>query len=612
MKRLFFNKYTAILDTYHIVVYVLGINCACSVRLGYTEIVFFLATAFKKTEWIIMEQQKKAFSIKAKLIFIGLLFFVSLLAMELFSTYSDTQVNKATTLMDLRQSQIDRLKELKVTLVEFTLAAMDSIIDKDSGTIAPDLKEEMADASKFIQKALPPLEDLADTQEEKRLTRKVVELYPDFEKAIMVDLPSIISSRADQSAFAEMDDLIDGLGVEIDKNLMAIIDSVQEENIEASEAMHDQMGNNSTTRRIFIAVMLIALGIILYVVSRGILNPVVSASRMVQDVAEGEGDLTKRLTVGGDEVGELSNWFNVFVEKLHDMIGQIQSNLSTLDTASDSLATVSGNLSTGSDDASNRSNAVAAAAEQMSANMNAVAAASEEAATNINMVASATEEMSATVNEIAGNTSKARQVSEQAVLKTESASQRMDELGGAAQEISKVTETITEISEQTNLLALNATIEAARAGEAGKGFAVVANEIKELARQTSGATLEIRQKIDAIQSSTTLTVKEMSEINIVINDVNDIVNTIATAVEEQSASTSEISTNIAQAAQGIAEVNENVSQSSTVSGEISQEISGVSRVADTIKEDSSKVSNQANELLVLAGQLSGIVNRFKL
>jgi len=118
----------------------------------------------------------------------------------------------------------------------------------------------------------------------------------------------------------------------------------------------------------------------------------------------------------------------------------------------------------------------------------------------------AAEEMSATVTEIAGNTSKARQVTEEAVAKTGSASQRMDELGVAAQQISKVTETITEISEQTNLLALNATIEAARAGDTGKGFAVVPNEIKELTKQTAEATLEIRERIGAIQSSTEMTV----------------------------------------------------------------------------------------------------------
>ncbi len=353
--------------------------------------------------------------------------------------------------------------------------------------------------------------------------------------------------------------------------------------------------------------------VFLLLVSRSIVGPLNQAVFGLKDIAEGEGDLTMRLDVKTkDEVGELANWFNAFVEKLHGVISDVGSNIRTLNDSAGDLSGLSETMTDGSEDASSRATTVAAAAEQMSANMNAVAAASEQAATNVNMVASAAEEMSATVNEIAGNTAKARQVTEQAVAKTTSASERMNALGHAANEINKVTEAITEISEQTNLLALNATIEAARAGEAGKGFAVVANEIKELAKQTSGATLEIRQKIEAIQTSTNLTVGEMSEIEVVINDVNDIVSTIATAVEEQSASTAEIATNVSQAAQGIAEVNENVSQSSTVSQEISEEISQVSQITAQISGDSSKVNRQSNELLALSKQLGEIVNQFKL
>lgn len=365
---------------------------------------------------------------------------------------------------------------------------------------------------------------------------------------------------------------------------------------------------------VFVSVVAMAIfAVIIFFLSNSIVNPIKSIGVGLEDIAQGEGDLTSRLQIGRqDEIGELAHWFNVFVGKLNDMISQIQSNLHTLNNAIEQLSSVSGNLSRGSDEASEKSNAVAAAANQMSANMDAVAHSSEEAATNVNMIASATEEMSATVTEIAGNTSKAREVSEQAVHKTTSASNRMDELGGAANEISKVTETITEISEQTNLLALNATIEAARAGEAGKGFAVVANEIKELAKQTSEATLEIRQKIEAIQQSTNLSVKEMGDINVVINDVNEIVSTIATAVEEQSASTAEISSNVSNAAQGIEEVNENVSQSSVVSEDISEQISGVNQVSSVIQGDSNKVNEQANELSVLAKQLETIVGQFKL
>lgn len=372
--------------------------------------------------------------------------------------------------------------------------------------------------------------------------------------------------------------------------------------------------NKLGTLSIILVVSVVSIAsILIFFIANSVAKPIKEVVDGLRDAAEGDGDLTKRLKVGSrDEVGELSSCFNTFVEKVQNIIGDIRVNINTLNTSAESLSSLSENLSSGSDDSSQRSNNVAAAAEEMNANMVSVADTCEQASSNVNMVASATEEMNVTVSEIAGNTGKAREIAEDAVAKTNSASHRMAELGNAAQEINKVTETITEISEQTNLLALNATIEAARAGEAGKGFAVVANEIKELAKQTAEATLEIRQRIDAIQSSTDTTVGEMEQINSVINDVNSIVTTIATAVEEQATSTDEIASNVAQAAQGITEVNENVSQSSAVSGEISSEIAEVSKVASTINDNSSQVNSQANELLTLSAQLDKAVNQFKL
>lgn len=561
-----------------------------------------------------MEKTKnnKIFSIKGKLIIVALLFLASFVVTELFATRTDSQVVGAVDQMRLRGEQLSLLGETKVSLVEFTLAAMDAIVDKNSGEVEAELKEEMVNASKLLSEAFPKLQELADTDEEKQLAQIPNNLFPKLNQAIMTDLLKLISSRAGDEAFAEMDDLIDGLGRQIDKSLTMIISSVEKENNEAIEAMYSEMASSSMTRRIFALIMLSVIGVTLFIIARSILKPILAACRMVQDVAEGEGDLTKRLETGGDEIGELSNWFNVFIEKLHGIISQVQANLTTLNRAAGDLSTLSESLAAGSADATSRSNTVATAAEEMSANMSAVAAASEQASVNVNMVASATEEMSATVNEIADNTARARQVTEEAVAKTDTASKSVDKLGGAANEISKVTEVITEISEQTNLLALNATIEAARAGEAGKGFAVVANEIKELAKQTAEATLEIKQKVDAIQFSTNLTVTEINEINTTINNVNEIVSTIATAVEEQSVSTTEISTNVSQAAQGISEVNENVSQSSTVAGDISQEISGVSRVAEELKSNSSNVNQQSVNLNSLAGHLTEIVNQFRL
>ncbi len=331
-----------------------------------------------------------------------------------------------------------------------------------------------------------------------------------------------------------------------------------------------------------------------------------------KDVAEGEGDLTKRITIrSGDELGELAKLFNVFLEKLQGIIKQISVSSLSVAASSKELSTISQDLFSNSENTSQRANNVAISSEEMSANLNNVAAAMEQSATNANMVASAAEEMSATISGISENAERARTISANAVDQAHNASGKMNELGLAADKIGKVTETITEISEQTNLLALNATIEAARAGEAGKGFAVVANEIKELAKQTAAATLNIKALIDDVQGTSKTTREEISQISSVIGGVNEIVSTIAVAVEEQTAATQEIANNISQASEGIREVNENVSHSSTVAADITEDISEVSSAAQRISKNSDKVKESAGDLLTRSAELQAIVGRFR-
>ena len=157
---------------------------------------------------------------------------------------------------------------------------------------------------------------------------------------------------------------------------------------------------------------------------------------------------------------------------------------------------------------------------------------------------------------------------------------------------------ITSIAQQTNLLALNATIEAARAGEAGKGFAVVANEVKELAKQTAQATEDISRKIEAIQTGSQGAVEAIAEVGSIINQINDISNTIASSVEEQTATTNEISRNVSEAARG--------------SAEIAQNITGVATAAESTTSGANDTLQAASGLSQMATQLQELVGKFRL
>lgn len=359
-------------------------------------------------------------------------------------------------------------------------------------------------------------------------------------------------------------------------------------------------------------ILTVIFGIMALVMAGSLSKPISSTTDMIKDIAEGEGDLTKRLDIRSrDELGELSNWFNTFLDNLQDIVRDIASNAGVVDSSSAKLLNIATHLAGNAEETSQRANTVASASEEMNANMNAVANTLDETTDNTNMVASSAEEMTSTINEIAQNSEKARGITADAVTQASRVSEKIDLLGKASHAISAVTETITEISEQTNLLALNATIEAARAGEAGKGFAVVANEIKELARQTADATADIKEKIDGVQGTTSETVTQIESIAAIINDINDIISTIAAAIEEQSAATNEISNNVNQVSAGIQGVNNNIAEGTNVINQITSDIASVNQSAGEISENSSQVASNSEELKSMAEKLNGIIGRFK-
>jgi methyl-accepting chemotaxis protein len=332
-----------------------------------------------------------------------------------------------------------------------------------------------------------------------------------------------------------------------------------------------------------------------------------------ESIKVGEGDYTVQFSSENkDAIGQLTNSLGAMVMKSKEMIEDIVASSTTLKEASGNLLDVSEQMVDNAETTTKIADDTSGNAIKASSNMDSIAAAMEQSATNLEIIASASEEMGSTIKEIAENSSKASTTTANAVARAQKSHEAIKSLGKAAESIGKVTETITEISEQTNLLALNATIEAARAGESGKGFAVVANEIKELAKETAAATGQIKAAIDGIQTQTIETVVDIEEITKIISEVNDIVTSIVTAVEEQAVTTNEIARNVSQASMGINEINENVATSSSLTTSMAEGVGHVREKSMAVKTNSEQIRTSAADLSDLSEKLTDFVSRFRI
>lgn len=363
------------------------------------------------------------------------------------------------------------------------------------------------------------------------------------------------------------------------------VDDVQAALDETTAAVEKKISQTTVT---LIAVS-VAIGIgavvALIFTLRWVRSRLASVTEGLESVADGDGDLTRRLDEGAqDEAAAMSKAFNRFVAKIQTIMTEITS---TTDALSRSAAELNGQAGT-----------LAGESNQMQSQSTEVSGAAEEVNHSIQSMATAVEEMSTTVTEVSRNTTEAMTIANSGVELVRKADDKITRLGQSSEEIGEVIRLIDSIAEQTNLLALNATIEAARAGEAGKGFAVVANEVKDLANETSKATQSISSKVETIQNDVRGVIQEIQHVAETMEQISTNQTGIAGAVEEQMVTTQEMGRVASAAAE----------RSASISGALGQVAESASRLAG-VTESSNRVSDEVNQA---AQRLKGLVGQFQI
>lgn len=431
------------------------------------------------------------------------------------------------------------IRALDTRASELKVSALYALIDNDAEANLADVKDDtttVADILNTIDEANvsefnPTLaEDLAGL-------RPAADTYTadiaDFVESAIEDQPK---ARANSHEIQSANDAMD-----------EVVGKALDDVIEHTAAAEEDMAAAITQARIItlsvLVAGLVALLVISRTITRSITQPLTTSVEALKRVAEG--DLTVTVPEGSaGELGELETAINASVRGVADVVVAVAA-------AADQVASASHEVSVTADE-------IAANSAQVAGQAESAASAAEQVSRNVQTVAAGSEQMNASIQEIAQAAATAATIASEGVAVVEANDARIAKLGTSSSEIGAVVETIDNIAGQTNLLALNATIEAARAGEAGKGFAVVAGEVKELAQQTGQATTDIGNRIEAIQADTASAVDGNARTTQIITAIHDSQTTIASAVEEQTATTNEMSRNVADAATGSAEIAESI------------------------------------------------------
>ena len=490
------------------------------------------------------------------------------------TTINDLNSVKQRYAINFRGSVHDRAIALRDVVLSTTPAELQQEIDliaelADKYTASAGPMDEL-----FADAANVGGDEVAALAEIKRIEAETLPLID--------QVVSLMSSGQDTAALQILTQQAKPLFVEWLAAINVLIDMEEAMNATLSDEARGIASGFLLTMVLICAAAAVLAALIAWRITRGITRPLAEAESAF--VAVAEGDLTRRLEVrSGDEIGRMARSTNTALESLSRLMATFSEAIEALSAASGRVEDLSRQISSGAEESSAQAAVVAAAAGEVSRSVQTVAAGSEQ--------------MGASIREIAHNATEAASVAEQAVVAVGTTTETVSRLGESSRTIGEVVKVISSIAEQTNLLALNATIEAARAGDAGKGFAVVANEVKELSQETARATEDIARRVEAIQADTGSAVTAIAEVAEVISRINDYQTTIASAVEEQTATT--------------AEMNRSVAEAAASAGSIAENIEAVAAAATSTTRAMGDARSAIDEVARMATSLNGSIARFR-
>ncbi|MEQ9823548.1 MAG: methyl-accepting chemotaxis protein [Puniceicoccaceae bacterium] len=433
-----------------------------------------------------------------------------------------------------------------------------------------------------------------------RFTRQASEVYPKF----------MSEDEMDDSVFEQAGELAREK-TEIREEAVAITVAVSDELSSQMATLVKELGSTKTFDLVLgFAVTVVVILMVSFVIRIAINRPFADFIQKVKILSEG--DLTVRFSdQRKDELSQLGNYLNHYVDGLLQSIRQISDHSALLKSLADETHQSAEEIQLNTNSMSTQADSVSNAGNELSSEMSTIAGNAKEMTSSTSSVAAAIEEMSAAISEVAMQCNQQSQIVLEANQKADGASKLMHELGEAAKEIQKIVEIINAIAAQTNLLALNATIEAASAGDAGKGFAVVANEVKELARQSSDSSGRIRSQIQNITQKTEASLKAVDEISEIMSRVSEYSGTIATSVEQQSSTNREISSTMQTVTGFTEEVSSTVTVSSESANVVAESIRGVNASIDRFKSVADTTLDRSGRLTKLSEHLLQSIAAFK-